>query len=322
MKISKLNIEKYLKQIIGHVPDLDLMSMDQIGGLSLHMRKGFQLYQLSLLEKKLILVHSQAEEPLSPTQAKKVLQVFSSKLQQQMVLVMEQLPTYLKGRYIAQQIPFMVPGHQLFIPQMFIDLNNFKSSQGEDRSYFRPATQCMILYHLLIEPISGLSQDSIAEKLGYSAMTISRAVHECREKNLITYNSGVHFTYESVELWNKCKPYSESPIKKVLFSDEIVDSYSQYQSGMTALTYYTDLASSDDRTIAISQEQYKKLEKQKFQFDNQNGKIRIEIWEYNPAILSQDKFVDPLSLYLSIYNDNNDARTSLALESLIHQVYD
>jgi hypothetical protein len=51
-----------------------------------------------------------------------------------------------------------------------------------------------------------------------------------------------------------------------------------------------------------------------------NGDYTIEIWKYNPMILSKDKRqVDYLSLYLSL-KDNTDEESSYIANKLIKEV--
>jgi len=50
--------------------------------------------------------------------------------------------------------------------------------------------------------------------------------------------------------------------------------------------------------------------------DAENATARMEIWSYNPHLLSKDPIVDPLSLYLSL-RDSADERVQQQLEQLI-----
>ncbi len=323
MIINTLSVISYLEKITGELPDLQSIPMEQVHGLSLHLRKSFQLYQLRFLSKELVLLlHSGARDPMSPTQAIKILHVFRNKLEREVVLVFDKLPAYLRSRYIAKKIPFMVPGLQLFIPQMLLDLNDIRETKQVERSYFRPATQCMILYHLLIENISGLSQAVIAERLGYSTMTISRAITECEDKGIVVKNSGVEFKYESKQLWLQAKGYMQSPVNKIVFTEKLTNLNNNLKSGMTAMCHYTDLAADDKVTIALSLDQYKQLLKESIEFDDGYGKLKLEVWNYDPTILSSNKYVDQLSLFLIINDEDIDARTTKALDKLVDQFYD
>ena len=47
--------------------------------------------------------------------------------------------------------------------------------------------------------------------------------------------------------------------------------------------------------------------------------VIIEIWKYSPLLLSETKVVDPLSLYLSM-KDMEDERIQTSLEELLEKV--
>lgn len=47
---------------------------------------------------------------------------------------------------------------------------------------------------------------------------------------------------------------------------------------------------------------------------------KIEIWKYSPFILAKDNIVDPLSLIMTLKNEN-DERIQEAVESLLKKVW-
>jgi hypothetical protein len=49
------------------------------------------------------------------------------------------------------------------------------------------------------------------------------------------------------------------------------------------------------------------------------GDNEIEIWRYNPNLLSKDGFIDKLSLYLLLKNIDNE-RIEIELETLINEI--
>lgn len=53
--------------------------------------------------------------------------------------------------------------------------------------------------------------------------------------------------------------------------------------------------------------------------DKQFGQNEIQVWKYNPQILSSTGVVDKLSLYLSL-KDNEDERIQIELERLISEM--
>lgn len=53
--------------------------------------------------------------------------------------------------------------------------------------------------------------------------------------------------------------------------------------------------------------------------DKQFGENEIQVWKYNPKMLSTEGVVDKLSLYLSL-KDNEDERIQIELERLINEM--
>ncbi len=318
MIISDIEMVKYLEQLTGEPAHLQPLEMDRLARLSLHLRKGYQLYQVKLVEQHMVLAQPKSEIELSPTRVRKVLKAFSTQVQKPVVLVLDQLPAYLRRRYVSQRIPFMIPGQQLFLPQLLIDLQSRGGTRAAERTYFRPATQCMLLYHLLIEPIQGMLQEEVASRLGYSAMTISRAVKECRDKKLISPGSTrIQFVHHNKDLWQHAKSYLRSPIKKVMYAEELEWMETYLRSGVQALAHYTEIAADGRLSIAMSHKQFQHLTDRQIETDENFGRICIEIWHYNPKLLSSTHSVDPLSLYLSLDGAHLDPRTAKSLDQLL-----
>jgi hypothetical protein len=49
------------------------------------------------------------------------------------------------------------------------------------------------------------------------------------------------------------------------------------------------------------------------------GEVEVEVWKYNPALLSESGVVDRLSLYL-LLKDYDDERVQIELEHMIHEI--
>ena len=91
--------------------------------------------------------------------------------------------------------------------------------------------------------------------------------------------------------------------------------------GDTALSNYTMLSESNRKTYVIGKDEFRSLKTSGALkgLDKKYGDIRIEVWLYNPLILSENKNVDKLSLYLSLKQEE-DERFKGALEDLINEI--
>jgi hypothetical protein len=165
----------------------------------------------------------------------------------------------------------------------------------------------------------------IAKKIGYSGMTVSRAAKELMQFflcNIIgTKQKAIDFPQIKKELWNKAMAVAINPVKQKVFVNQLPNSIQLLYAGETAMEHYTHLNAGKTKTVAISKENFVMLKKKKLIMDANpyEGNYLLEVWNYNPELLSKGKYVDRLSLYLSLKN-SNDERTQIELEQLINKM--
>lgn len=109
-------------------------------------------------------------------------------------------------------------------------------------------------------------------------------------------------------------------------------------AGESALAHYTSLADTGVKQWAIDQNAWLGLTKranvkmlasgsadealnERSQFSKEREVMEIEVWSYRPRIItSEEHIVDPLSLWLSLAN-SNDERIQITRETLLEQVW-
>ena len=78
-------------------------------------------------------------------------------------------------------IPFIIPGNQMYLPHLGIDLReHFRKFHDQKDRTFSPATQAVVIYALFSPTDGKLTSSLLAEKLGYTLMTINRAFAELK----------------------------------------------------------------------------------------------------------------------------------------------
>ena len=105
-----------------------------------------------------------------------------------------------------------------------------------------------------------------------------------------------------------------SPIEQLYYTDAILEG--QQISGVNALASYTMLNEESRLCWAVTKKEQKTLA---IVTDKQFGENEIQVWKYNPKMLSTEGAVDKLSLYLSL-KDNEDERIQIELERLINEM--
>lgn len=289
---------------------LDLLPMSIVGN--------FKLYHGQILGKNLIFVYIEDADMITPVMTKKQLDIIQKRTGIITVLVPKHLHSYNVGRLIAQKVNFVIPDKQMFIPSLLLDLKNDKVIDGDIKDSITPMTQCLLLYHLEVESISGKTSYELADKLSVSYASINRALRWLVTKDLIKQEGvktkTVQIELSGKELWDKALPMLVSPIEQIYYTDAPLEG--QMISGVNALASYTMLNEEPKQCCAISKKDLKVLN---ISTDKQFGQNEIQVWKYNPRMFSVSGVVDRLSLYLSLIN-NEDERIQIELERLINEM--
>jgi hypothetical protein len=90
-------------------------------------------------------------------------------------------------------------------------------------------------------------------------------------------------------------------------------------SGMNALSHYTHLNPVKQQAFAVEKTVLKEADLQALVLNPVEGKFAIEEWMYPPTILAETGYVDPLSLWLTL-TDNDNPRIEDAVEQLIETI--
>jgi hypothetical protein len=122
---------------------------------------------------------------------------------------------------IGLRVPFIVPGNQLYLPDLGIDLREyFRKPPAAPDNALSPATQAMLIAVLLRKPSPAKWQPAeVVSELGYSAMTLSRAVKELTAADIATLRTEgrarwLHKERTVAETWERAKPLLRSPVKR------------------------------------------------------------------------------------------------------------
>ena len=176
--------------------------------------------------------------------------------------------------------------------------------------------QFLLLFHLQKELLNGLTTQQLAEKFNQNYRSMCRAVNNLQELELIELVGGkekqIFFTEKGKNLWEKAQPFLQNPVERVLFTDEILN---LTKSSINALAHYTMLNDEQKRYYAVDKHDFRSLN---IATNKYFGENEIEIWRY-PALLTENSFVDKLSLILLFKNTDNE-RIEIELENMINEI--
>lgn len=328
-------VSKYINETLGANAIVDPILKNDFGNLPMYITQAYKLYNMELFNRELVMVELKNEDELSLLQIDKHLQLLKNAFNKVVVLVLENLPAYNRKRLIERGINFIVPGKQLYLPELLIDLRESfvqpRAKQKTDK--LLPSAQFLLLYHILRRNYNWQMENNsfkeIAHKLDYTPMAITNAVDDLKQHDIVDVfgekEKYIKFKFEKKELWRRAEEQNllTSPVLKTVYIDDLTGNVSMLKTNASALPEYTSLNPSKQNYYAIEKSAFYFLQKNNglINANDREGKYALEVWKYNPRTLADEmpnhqSVVDPLSLYLSL-KDNHDERVEMALEQII-----
>lgn len=112
--------------------------------------------------------------------------------------------------------------------------------------------QCILLYHILVSSLDRMESVDIEALFDVSYATVNRALRWLKENSLITLEGKktkeIRFFYSNKELWETAFPLFNSPVEKVVYTDDTIEQ--AMESGINALSEYT-MINSENRTAML-----------------------------------------------------------------------
>lgn len=321
-----VELKSYIKKVTG----LDVKELghpaDTLQRLPLFIREGYDFLLGELYDHRIVFVEPKSADDVTPSQLQKHIPKIESAFANPVVLVFDEMSYYLKEQLIKSRISFIVPGKQLFIPFMFMDLNEQPKIRTTRLEYFSPSTQCVLIYHLCVNSIQGLNFQQIANLFIYTPRTIGRCAKELEDAGVCriagSKSKQLEFSLNKVDIWERALEYLVSPVKesKWLFN-EPDDRHCFRVAGIPALSRYSNISSGKMKVYAMEAKTYRELKNMGEVTDTLFNEVnkQLQIWSYDPTLLTSNDFVDPLSLYLSL-KDDPDERVQIELEKMLVEV--
>lgn len=319
------DLKEYIRRVTGEEIDIYQPSDQILSELPLYIKHTYTFYYTSIQNHQILLLSVKDEEMLNFQQLKNQINIVNNLFGDRIaVLLLKRLSSSRRKKLIDKKINFVVPGKQLFIPQIMIELRESFHSSDISKDKLLPSAQLILLSHFLNRnaEIGHYNFKQLSEKFQYSSMAISKAASNLKELGLCDIQGGrekyVRFDRNLHELWEKAFPFLVNPIYKKVYIDNKPESNYFLFSNESALPKYSNMAESRQIYLAVDRNIYYGLTKQN-EFVNSNdyeGNYCIEVWKYNPIILANDNYIDPLSLYLSL-KDVNDERIESELNGIL-----
>jgi DNA-binding MarR family transcriptional regulator len=320
-------VQHYLDEVLG-VPMSKPREWEGQDALPYHLRDSFEFRQLDILGTRLLLALDRhpGQAPLGEirTRLDKVRSVASYLP----IYVTDALASYERKRLIEQKVSFIVPGNQLYLPELGIDLREyFRHRVGSPESPLSPSAQAMLITALLRPRWeSEWHPAEVATSLGYTPMTLSRVVREIAAAGLAQADKAgrTHYlsmTYSAQKTWERASPLLRSPVRKILWVRAPIRVDPRLRlAGLSALSHYSMLDDPRLPVYAVNRATWRDLNTKVEELHEAMPGAQVwQLWSYGPALQLDSQTVDPLSLMLSL-RDSADERIQSALDALQEQL--
>lgn len=321
-----LNIQRYLEESFGLSIRLSKLEDAEQRKLPLYLKGSYEIQKARFDKISLLFVKPKYND-YTPSKLEKQQLQLKEILKGMVVFILEDLEPYLRKRLIENRIAFCQPGKQLYLPELLMNLSDLRSPNKAEarKTTLSYTSQCAVLYHLQLGSIESMPLGDVAKLLMTNAMSISRIARELEQYGIITIQGTKEKQMQFVmptkrKIWEATKDLMASPVKKIFYTDFSLDgeplAILSYDS---ALARYSELSEGNQPAYAVARNQIEELNEKKDLQLGQYGRSRLEIWAYDPQAFSQSGTVDPLSLYISMRNEE-DERIKIALEQMIDNI--
>lgn len=324
-------LKTYIHQILGKDLEIKELSKEYTNKLPFLFRNNFSFYVTHLHNHELILVKVNKEDAFNATQLRQQVVAIQKVLEKRIIIVTEDITAINRKRLIDQKISFIVPGKQMFLAELLIDIQDFNKEKAFQKQFLLlPSAQLILLYQILHKEdnLRQYTFKELAEKFQYTQMGITKAIENLKRLAIVevvgTKEKNIVFDNDVQKLWKDIERHLINPILKTVYVDE-KPTIKMFCSNTTALEEYSDMNPSRLEYFAIEKNQFYELEKNNklINLNDDSGNYALEVWKYNPELIAKGitkkNNVDPLSLYISLKDGFIDERTDMALDQIIAQ---
>lgn len=322
-------INVYLKDILG----LEVLPPVPLGALSelpYFLNDVFDFSSAQIGGAEVVLAQPKAGGGERVADVAKKIASVADKLDAVVVYCPEALASYERRNLIQTKTPFIVPGNQMYLPHLGMDLReHFIQQRAEKLEKFSPSTQAMLIFTLLNIPTQDeWSPGDIGAALGYAPMTASRAIRELKHAGLMDVvavgrQKFLRKLFDPQETWRRALQFLRSPVAKTVHMPiEVLRQYVPQSrlAGYSALAQWSMLAAPNADVYAVPKGATLPAMQDAWRDTGEReGMVDVQLWRYETGIVGKEPTVDPLSLWLSLRNDK-DARVQIALEELMEKV--
>lgn len=323
-RVEHQNIQRYLQEVLA-TGGVRIRPWEDAQRLPFYLHDAYGFAEVVLFDRLCVLVI--ADRPVDiDANIRRHLEVVAKHATQEVlpVYVTMALASYERRRLIVQRVPFIVPGNQMFLPPLGVDLREyFRERLDNTSNALSPATQALLFTALLRPWENEVHPERLNERLGYTPMTVSRAARELQAAGLakiftVGREKWLRFDGGPGDIWQRAKTWLRSPVRRSVWTAHANDLIEDAPlTGLSALAAQSALVDPAHPEHAISSERWKRAQRKDLMVLRapEPGAILWQIWRYDPIHLADQGLVDPLSLIVSL-RDDTDERVQQAITQM------
>ena len=285
----------YLQEVLG-VEAPGVKPWARANELPYFLRDAFQFRELELLGQPVVLAIGRADAKQSLSEIRTWLDKVKGMSGQPAVYVTDALASYDRRRLIEQKVPFIVPGNQLYLPDLGLDLREyFRQRAPASEAALSPSAQAMLITALLRQPWQADWQPSrVVVALGYTPMTLSRAVKELTAAGLATaYTVGrsrwLRMELPPEQVWERAKPLLRTPVRRTVWvvTHGVTARRPSHIAGLSALARYSMLTEPKWPVYALTSADWKAAVDAGVRElpEPEANAQEWQVWSYSPALV-------------------------------------
>ena len=313
---------EYIQRVLG----LDVVRTNWEGRQKLHyfMLEAYHFEEVSIGGRSCLFVKPQ--DKLAPMSTlKKHIDILRKQIDWPVVFELEEMSSYRKTAFIEGRIPFVVPGRQLYLPFIGVVQRERGDAEPSDASVEKliPSAQ-MLLFYLILENCRDIFVSEAARRFDMTPMSISRAGIQLERAGLVRRESRGVRKYmisddEPEALFEKALPFLINPVRKVVFIKRDDMREGLFDAGLSALSKRGMLNPPAAAVYGTVQSDTAFKTRMNELIDD-SGYAVLEIWKYDPTLITRENEADPLSLYMSLAHIK-DERVEQALEDMLKELF-
>jgi hypothetical protein len=312
--------------------EVHLRRWDGARRLPTFLTRRYEYYAGTINERQCLFAIDLATADATPAEVEKHIALISREFDGIVVYAVKYLSTNRRARLITNGIPFVVPGNQLYVPQLAVDLReHFRTQPKRHSDHLSPVAQVVLFYNILFShemqsDAANRTPSRLAKLLHYTAMSIGRAFDELASAELAEVikhgrTKQIHFASDRRALIDQSRPLLRNPARTQKYAQGCLLVPPMKIAGQTALSNLTGLSSPRLPVYAVHTDEWRAVAAGSdiaIVDDPDQAESTIEFWHYHPDALSDYATVDPLSLYAQLWDDPNERIAKAAEEALDH----